>query len=193
VTGPVVRRWSPRLPQRPIVGVLHPGVTGAALAVALKPRAGAVIWAAANRTVRTSKRAELVDLVGVPDLVELVRRADLVVACCPPAAARAMAGEVAAAAAGRAAPLIYVEANRIPAGAVREIAALLGEQVVVDAVLTGPPAYEPGRTEVWLAGPAADLVAGLFEGSSLTPRVVGTRAGEATERFAQERASTTRR
>lgn len=176
------------LPPRPIVGVLHPGAMGAAVGSALKPAASAVIWAAAGRSVRTSKRAELSDLIGVPDLAELVRRADVVVALCPPEAARALAEEVRAAAEGGEMPL-YVEANGVSPETVREIAALLGEDRVVDAALTGPPAYEPGRTEVWLSGEGAAAVAALFEGSAFTARVVGTRPGEAGEQVRATRTS----
>ncbi|MGE3286505.1 MAG: NAD(P)-binding domain-containing protein [Pseudonocardia sp.] len=168
------------LPPRPIIGVLHPGKMGAAVGSALKPAASAVIWAAAGRSVRTSKRAEIADLVGVPDTVELVRRADVVIALCPPEAARELAAEVALAAAGRALPPLYVEANTVPLETVHEIAALLGPENVVDAVLTGPATYEEGRTEILLSGPAAAAVAALFAGSPFSPRVVGAEPGDAT-------------
>ncbi|MGD9526280.1 hypothetical protein [Pseudonocardia sp.] len=170
------------LPPRPIVGVLHPGKMGAAVGSALKPAASAVIWAAAGRSVRTSKRAEISDLVGVPDTDEVVRRADVVIALCPPEAARDLAGAVAAAAAaaGRALPPLYVEANTVPVETVREIAALLGPENVVDAVFTGPPTYEEGRTEILLSGAAAAAVAALFAGSPFAPRIVGAAPGDAT-------------
>jgi 3-hydroxyisobutyrate dehydrogenase-like beta-hydroxyacid dehydrogenase len=168
------------LPPRPVVGVLHPGKMGAAVGSALKPAASAVIWAAAGRSVRTSKRAEISDLVGVPDTDELVRRADVVIALCPPDAARDLAEAVAAAAAGRAQPPLYVEANTVPVQTVREIAALLGPENVVDAVLTGPPTYEEGRTEILLSGAGAEAVAALFAGSPFAPRVVGAAPGDAT-------------
>lgn len=54
----------PPLPSRPVIGVLHPGAMGASVGSALKPVAGAVIWAAAGRSITTSKRAEIADLVG---------------------------------------------------------------------------------------------------------------------------------
>ena len=79
------------LPPRPVIGVLHPGAMGAAIGSALKPVAGAVIWAAAGRSQSTSKRAELADLVGVPDVAALARRADVVVSIVPPHAARDVA------------------------------------------------------------------------------------------------------
>lgn len=176
------------LPPRPVIGVLHPGAMGAALGSSLKRVAGAVIWAAAGRSITTSKRAELADLVGVPDLGELARRADLIISICPPHAARDVAQEVAAALAAvpgrgegddRAAPL-YVDANAISPAAVRDIGALLGADHVVDAAVIGPPAWEPGSTVLWLSGAAAEVVAGLFAGSPFEARVLGPDLGAAS-------------
>jgi 3-hydroxyisobutyrate dehydrogenase-like beta-hydroxyacid dehydrogenase len=181
-----------------VVGVLHPGAMGAAVGAALRPRVGAVIWAAAGRSTATSKRAELADLVGVPDVAALARRSDVIVSVCPPHAARATAEEVAAALDGSAthrenvasgpsaAPPhpgrgpIYVDANAVSPATVRAIAARLGPDRVVDGAIIGPPAWEPGHTVLWLSGPAADEVAALFTGSPFTARVIGTELGTAS-------------
>jgi Domain of unknown function (DUF1932)/Rossmann-like domain len=172
------------LPNRPVVGILHPGAMGAALGSALKARAGAVIWAAAGRSHATAKRAELADLVAVPDVAELARRAHVIVSICPPHAARATAEEVAAAladpAAGRPDPPLYVDANAVAPATVRGIGALLGDARVVDGAVIGAPAWEPGRTVLWLSGAAAPAVAGLFEGSPFTARVLGPDLGAAS-------------
>ena len=85
------------LPPRPVVGVLHPGAMGAAVGSALRPRVGAVIWADAGRSHATAKRAELADLVAVPDVAAVARRSDVIISVCPPHAAREVAAEVAAA------------------------------------------------------------------------------------------------
>jgi 3-hydroxyisobutyrate dehydrogenase-like beta-hydroxyacid dehydrogenase len=161
--------------------VLHPGAMGAALGSALRPRAGAVIWAAAGRSRQTSKRAELADLVGVPDLAALARRSDVIVSICPPHAARDMATRVAAAldGAGTAAP-VYVDANAVSPGTVRAVADLLGADRVVDGAVIGPPAWERGHTVLWLSGPAAGEVAALFAGSPFTARVLGAELGTAS-------------
>ncbi len=177
-----------RIPARPVVGVLHPGAMGAAVGAALRSRAGAVIWAAAGRSTATSKRAELADLVGVPDVAALARRSDVIVSVCPPHAARDVARQVAEAldAPGadrgggpRRRPL-YVEANAVSPATVRAVAALLGADRVVDAAIIGPPAWERGHTVLWLAGPAADDVAALFAGSPFTARVLGPELGTAS-------------
>lgn len=167
------------LPTRPVIGILHPGVMGAAVGSALKPVAGAVIWAAAGRSITTSRRAELADLVGVPDLAELARRSDLIISLCPPRAAVDVAEQVAAALDGRRQRPLYLDANTVGPATVREIGVLLGEGTVVDGVIVGPPAWEPGRTVLWLAGAGAPVVAGLFGGSPFEVRVVGAEVGAA--------------
>jgi len=166
------------LPPRPVIGILHPGAMGAAVGNALKPVAGAVIWAAAGRSLTTSKRAETADLVGVPDVAELARRADVVISVCPPDAARAVAQQVA--------PLLrrpgqlYVDANAVSPATVTGIAELIGAERVVDGAIIGPPAWEPGRTVVWLAGAAAPAVAALFDGSPFAAKVLAGPVGSAS-------------
>ncbi|MBC3191960.1 NAD(P)-dependent oxidoreductase [Pseudonocardia sp. C8] len=165
----------PSLPCRPVIGILHPGVMGAALGSALKARAGAVIWADAGRTHATAKRAELADLVAVPTVADLAARSDVIVSICAPHAAREVAAQVVPGLAGRADRPLYVEANSVGPDTVRAIAALLGDRATVcDALVAGPPAWERGTTVLWLAGPGADAVAALFAGSPFDTRVLGT-------------------
>lgn len=170
------------LPLRPVVGVLHPGVMGAALGSALKAKAGAVVWAAAGRSVATSKRAEIADLVGVPDVAAVARRAHVIVSICPPDAALAVAEQVAAGVGDRPHPPLYVDANTVEPAVVAEIVALFGAGNVVDGRVDGPPAWERGSTELLLAGARAAEVAGLFAGSPFAARVVGAEPGEASVR-----------
>jgi hypothetical protein len=153
---------------------------GAAVGSALKPTAGAVIWAAAGRSITTSKRAELADLVSVPDVAELARRADLIVSVCPPDAARAVAGEVAEAIGDRPDPPLYLDANAVAPDTVRAIGDVLGPERVVDGSIIGPPAWEPGHTVLWLSGAAAPAVAELFAGTPFAPRVLGPELGPAS-------------
>jgi hypothetical protein len=171
-----------RLGARPVIGVLHPGAMGAALGSALKPVAGAVIWADAGRTHATAKRAELADLVAVPDVPALARRCRLIVSICPPHAALEVAGQVAAALDGVAdaqRPL-YLDANAVSPGTVRRIGELLGPDHVLDGAVIGPPAWEPGQSVLWLSGPGAAEVAALFAGSPFEARVLGSEPGTAS-------------
>lgn len=169
----------PTTPSRPVIGILHPGAMGAALGSAFKARAGAVIWADAGRSHATAKRAELADLVAVPDVADLARRADVIVSICPPHAARDVADRVAEGLAGRTDRPLYVEANAVAPETVRGVAGLLGERATVcDGAVIGPPGWEPGSTVLWLAGPGAERVAGLLDGSPFATRVLGDDPGD---------------
>lgn len=165
-----------------MVGVLHPGKMGAAMGSALKPVASAVVWAAAGRSQATSKRAELADLVGVPDVTAVARRCDVIISICPPGAALSLAREVAAALAGRSGPPpLYLEANTVPPETVREVADVFGDRAeVLDGLVLGPPAWQPGTTVLWLSGPAAADVAALFAGSPFEVRVLDGAIGAAS-------------
>ncbi|MFC4947865.1 DUF1932 domain-containing protein [Pseudonocardia sp. GCM10023141] len=169
-----------QLPPRPVIGVLHPGAMGASLGSALKPAAGVVIWAVAGRGDATAKRAELADLVGVPDVAALARRSDVIISICPPHAARQVAGEVAAALADRSDRPIYVDANAVAPATVVGIGELLGSDNVVDGAVIGPPGWERGQSVLWLAGATAPLVAGLFAGSPFEARVLDGGLGAAS-------------
>lgn len=168
------------LPPRPVIGVLHPGAMGASIGSALKPAAGAVIWAAAGRSDATSKRAELADLVGVPDVAGLAQRCDVIISICPPHAALDTAHAVAAALDGRDRRPLYADLNAVAPATVEAIAALLGPDRVVDGAVIGPPAWEPGRTTLWLSGDAAPVVAALFAGSPFDARVLDGGLGAAS-------------
>ena len=167
---------------RPVIGVLHPGAMGAALGAALKPVAGAVIWADAGRSHATAKRAELADLVAVPDVASLARRCRLIVSICPPHAAVEVAEQVAAAldtVSGADRPL-YLDANAVSPGTVRRIAGLFGEEHVVDGAVIGPPAWERGQSVLWLSGRHAPEVSALFDGSPFESNVLGAGLGSAS-------------
>ncbi|MDN5749594.1 MAG: hypothetical protein L0H64_13945 [Pseudonocardia sp.] len=168
------------LPKRPVIGVLHPGVMGAAMGSALKRVAGAVIWAAAGRSQVTSKRAEIADLVGVPDLADLARRSHVIISICPPQAALDVAQQVAQALEGQADRPLYVDANTVDPAVVLDVGRLLGAEHVVDGVVLGPPAWERGSTVLWLSGHSAQTVADLFTDSPFDARVRGLELGAAS-------------
>jgi 3-hydroxyisobutyrate dehydrogenase-like beta-hydroxyacid dehydrogenase len=155
---------------------------GAAIGSALKPVAAAVVWAAAGRTQATSKRAELADLVGVPDVAAVARRCDVIISICPPHAALDVAQQVAAALPERSGPPpIYVEANAVSPATVARIGDLLGPAaILIDGAVIGPPAWKPGTSVLWLAGPGAAIIAGLFAGSPFDARVLGPDPGPAS-------------
>ena len=174
-----------------LIGLLHPGEMGAAVAACLTGRGYQVLWVPAGRGPATQARAAAAGLTAVagPDAAgqaaDLARRADIILSICPPHAALPTARAVAAAGFTG----VYVDANAVsPASAeqVRAIAGAAGARYVDGGIIGLPPPpvpgpeASPGGTRLYLAagpeggdggGPAAQ-VAALFEGTPLTPEIL---------------------
>jgi 3-hydroxyisobutyrate dehydrogenase-like beta-hydroxyacid dehydrogenase len=151
-----------------LVGVLHPGEMGAAVAAFAR---GEVWWAPEGRSEATASRARAAGLRPA-SLPELLERCDVVLSICPPHAAL----DVARACAGFRG--VYCDANAIAPGTMQEVARLAGGEVVDGGIVGGPP-REPG-TRLYLSGAAAPAVVDLFEGTALEPVVLGDMIGTAS-------------
>jgi hypothetical protein len=178
-----------------LIGLLHPGEMGAAVAACLTGRGYQVLWVPAGRGPATRARAAASGLTAAagPDAAgqaaDLARRAGIILSVCPPHAALEVAGAVAAAGFTG----IYADANAISPGTadqVRSIVAAEGARYVDGGIIGLPPSpgpaaeASPGGTRLYLAagpeggdeggeegGPAAQ-VAALFEGTALTPLIL---------------------
>jgi 3-hydroxyisobutyrate dehydrogenase-like beta-hydroxyacid dehydrogenase len=155
-----------------VIGLLHPGEMGSAIGAALRAGGSTVLWASEGRSPATHARGASAGLEDVGSVAELVARADLIFSVCPPHAAR----EVARSAADFAG--IYVDANAVSPATARELAGRLPR--FVDGGIVGPPPLEAGTTRLYLSGPEAGEVAGLFEGTTVDARVVSEAAGDAS-------------
>jgi 3-hydroxyisobutyrate dehydrogenase-like beta-hydroxyacid dehydrogenase len=155
-----------------VVGVLHPGEMGAAVASALRARGETVLWASAGRSAATAERATQAGLEDVGDVGELCRRCEILLSICPPHAAV----EVARAAEGFAGT--YVDANAIAPTTARAIAGM--HPRFVDGGIVGPPPLEARMTRLYLSGGEADRVAGLFAGTNVDARVLSESPGAAS-------------
>lgn len=155
------------------VGVLHPGSMGAAVADELAAAGHEVLWTPSGRSEFTAARAAGLQGVGVH---ELVRRADVILSICPPAAAEHVAQSV------EGYEGLYVEANAITPERVGVIAAMLPAAVTVDGAIIGSPPRKGKRPTLYLAGPpeASARVRNLFTGTLVEPRILGTRTGLAS-------------
>jgi len=162
----------------PVIGVLHPGEMGAAIAAALTGAGAEVRWCSAGRSPATRRRAEAEGLVEVPDLAGLVAGTDVVVSVCPPGSAGAVAEAVLAAGFGG----LYVDANAIAPTTARDLAhdvAAAGASFV-DGGIVGPPPRGEGVTWLHLSGERAPEVAALFANGPVTTVVHDGGAGVAS-------------
>src|SRR5216683_3311015 len=127
-----------------LIGLLHPGEMGAAVAACLTGRGYQVLWVPAGRGPATRARAAQAGLADAETITALAAQAGIILSVCPPHAALEAARAVAAAGFTG----VYVDANAISPGTAHDVPA--GGQA---------------------AGPAAQ-VAALFEGTALTPLIL---------------------
>ena len=119
------------------VGVLHPGEMGAALARAAQAAGAEVSWVGAGRSPATRARAEALGLRDAGSIAEMGARSDLVVSICPPEAAMAVAGEMAATGFSG----LYLDANAVSPATAGRVAAMVeaGGAAYVDGGVIGGP------------------------------------------------------
>ncbi|MBV8951380.1 MAG: NAD(P)-dependent oxidoreductase [Actinobacteria bacterium] len=151
---------------------------GAAVGAALTARGETVQWLPSGRSEATRARASRAGLVVVDDLGSLTTSSDVVVSVVPPEAALATAREVVASGC----PAVYLDANAIAPSTARVIAGLVTEcgGTFVDGGIVGGPPRAPGETRLFVSGPRAAVIAGLFEGSSFDAVCLGDAIGSAS-------------
>ncbi len=170
-----------------VIGLLHPGEMGAAVAGCLTARGHEVRWASQGRGPATAARAGRAGLADAGTVAALAGQASIIVSVCPPHAALGTARAVAAAGFTG----VYADANAISPGTARAVRAAVEAAggCYVDGAIVGPPPGPaapggaeagPGGTRLYLAGgsaggdaagPAAQ-VAALFEGTALNPVIL---------------------
>lgn len=152
-------------------GFLHPGAMGAAIAEQCRSTS---LWASEGRSEDTRRRASSAGLTDAGSLTELVRRCDVVVSICPPAAALDVARAVSDAGFGG----LYVDANAIAPHTARAVGELF--ERFVDGGIIGPPPRAAGSSRLYLAGDEAAAVAELWQGTTLEARVLDGVPGTAS-------------
>ncbi len=164
---------------KPIVGILHPGSMGAAVAACAATNAAAVLWCEAGRSPASAARAAQFGLTRVHTLAELLDRSDIIISLCPPAAAEDLARDVARHGfAG-----VYVEANAINPERAQRITALLErDATVVDGAVVGSPPVSGKTPTLYLSGlnAATEQIEALFAGTAVRTAVLGTEVGKAS-------------
>ncbi|KES03397.1 phosphogluconate dehydrogenase [Streptomyces toyocaensis] len=164
---------------QPIVGILHPGSMGAAVAACAARNASAVLWCEVGRSPASAERATRFGLTPVTTLAELLDRSDIVISLCPPAAAEDLARDVA----GHHFAGVYVEANAINPERTKRIAALLEPNAtIVDGGVVGSPPVGGKAPTLYLSGPAdaTERLEVLFAGTAVRTAVLGTEVGKAS-------------
>jgi 3-hydroxyisobutyrate dehydrogenase-like beta-hydroxyacid dehydrogenase len=158
------------------VVVFHPGAMGSKLAGQLVAAGHEVHWVPEGRSEASKVRAEEAGLIGT-SFAQAVDWAEVVLCSCAPQGAVDIAKQVGSEGFSG----LYVEANPLSPTSLREAQSAVPDATFVDAGVVGPPPTGgPSPTHLMLSGTAADQVAALWEGTAVTPMVVGTEPGAAS-------------
>jgi 3-hydroxyisobutyrate dehydrogenase-like beta-hydroxyacid dehydrogenase len=164
-----------------VIGLLHPGEMGAAVAACLTSRGYTVWWASEGRSPATAARAREAGLSDAGSVAEVAGRSDIILSVSPPHVALDIARSVTSGAAGFHG--IFLDANAISPATSRDVAGIIGAGggSYVDGGIIGlPPGTTAGGTRLYLCGPDAPVVQGLFAGTALDARLVDGDIGAAS-------------
>ncbi len=160
------------------VGFLHPGQMGISLAASAKNSGHTVYWVSDGRSERTRERATKFDLLDAHTLEELAEICSVIVSVCPPHAAEEVAKQVLATSYRG----LFLDANAISPQRAERIGQAMAQAgvSVVDGGIIGGPAWQAGRTWLYLSGEQADLAASCFTAGPLETSVIGESIGKAS-------------
>jgi len=160
------------------IGILHPGEMGISIAASAKNSGCEVYWVSEGRRQPTRERAAQFGLQDARTLAQLCAECPIIMSVCPPHAAESLANDVVAAGFTG----LFVDANAIAPQRTIKIGQTMSRSGVtfVDGGIIGLPAWRPGTTCLYLAGPRAAEVAACFSAGPLDTKVMGATIGKAS-------------
>jgi 3-hydroxyisobutyrate dehydrogenase-like beta-hydroxyacid dehydrogenase len=160
------------------IGILHPGQMGISVAATAVNSDQEVYWVSQGRSEQTIRRAQKFNLNDAGTLANLCKTCTVLISVCPPHAAEDVAAQILA----NSYKGLYVDANAISPQRVKTIGKKVADAgaAFVDGGIIGLPAWEPGRTWLYLSGEKAEDVASCFSSGPLETGVVGEAIGKAS-------------
>jgi 3-hydroxyisobutyrate dehydrogenase-like beta-hydroxyacid dehydrogenase len=160
------------------IGILHPGQMGISVAATVKNSGFDVMWVSDSRSDATRGRAESQDLEDARTLKHLCKKCTIIISVCPPGAAVDLAGDVLR----NGFRGLYLDANAISPQHSRQIEDRMVTHgtTYVDGGIIGGPAWEPGKTWLYLSGAEAKRVENIFSGGPLETKIISHQAGHAS-------------
>ena len=162
------------------IGVLGSGHMGAGLGWALREGGADVCTTLLGRSERSRRFALEADLAVLPDLDEVVGTSDVILVVTPPAAAREVAGDIAACATRSGARPLVADLNAIAPTTAAEVAETLAAVGIdlVDGSISGPPPWVRKGARLYFSGPRAAEIVDL-PWQHVTAANLGPRPGSA--------------
>ena len=162
----------------PVIGIIHPGAMGISVAVSAKDSGYDVLWASQGRSEATCQRAKEYNLADVETLSSLCEKSDIILSVCPPHASEEVAEQVIA----NKFQGLFVDANAISPQKAQRIEAKMKQANIafVDGGIIGGPAWEAGRTWLYLSGKRAEEIPPLFANGALETEIISDEIGKAS-------------
>jgi len=160
------------------LGILHPGQMGISVAASAQNSGCEVFWASDGRSEQTRQRALEHNLIDMITLEKLCQTCDVLISICPPHATTDLANDVMSTGFQG----MYVDANAIAPQRVVPMGRRMIEKGIdfVDGSIIGGPAWEAGRTWLYLSGPNAQSAADCFAAGPLETSIISTEIGKAS-------------
>ncbi len=160
------------------IGVLHPGMMGICVAATVQKSGHKVFWASEGRSPQSRQRAEKFNLSDAGSLADLCETCSVIISVCPPHAAEAMAQQVLT----HSFQGIYLDANAISTQRTIRIGQSMNRVGVnfVDGGIIGAPAWERGKTWLYLSGEKAPETALFFSQGPMETSILGNDIGKAS-------------
>jgi 3-hydroxyisobutyrate dehydrogenase-like beta-hydroxyacid dehydrogenase len=151
---------------------------GVSIAASAQNSGHQVCWASEGRSAASHDRAMNVGLRDLQTVANLCAECSVLLSVCPPHAAETVASQVL----GSGFAGLYLDANAISPERAQQIGRSMAHAGVsfVDGGIIGGPAWEPGKTWLYLSGPRADDIAACFSSGPLATRVLGAAIGKAS-------------
>jgi 3-hydroxyisobutyrate dehydrogenase-like beta-hydroxyacid dehydrogenase len=137
-----------------------------------------VYWASAGRSLQTRRRAESHRLKDAGNLASLCENCQVIASVCPPHAAEDVADQVMEQSfRGQ-----YLELNAVSPQKAVAIGVKMQSSGIdyVDGCIIGDPAWEKGKTYLYLSGDGAAEAVALFTSESMEAHVIGDEIGQAS-------------
>lgn len=160
------------------IGFLHPGEMGISLAASAQNTGHVAYWVSEGRSEATQERAKKFDLVDAKTLEALCEICPVIVSICPPHAAEDVARKVREVSFDG----FYLDANAISPQRVLQIGQMMEDAGIkfIDGGIIGPPAWEPDKTRLYVAGKEGAYLAAFFSEGPLETEVIGEEIGKAS-------------
>ena len=137
------------------IGLVHPGMMGAAFGTKLRQGGHRVSWASEGRSSATARRAEEAGLKDAGNLAALKEASEVIISICPPHGALQIARQFAGF------PGLFIDANALSPASTRELGEVItshGGRFADGAIVGGPDS-----PRLYVSGEQRDEVVALFQ------------------------------